>query len=111
MDLIFIQIIGIAYGIGMLYLAFNSWKRKELTRGDFYIWSIAWIGFICALLFTEFINKFRQVLGIGGGPVPFFTIAGFMFLTGIVFYLYQKVRINSRKLEKIVQQIAWKKAK
>jgi hypothetical protein len=111
MDLIFIQIIGIAYGIGMFYLAFDSWKRKTLTRGDFYLWSTAWIGFISALLFTDFINKFRIVLGIGGGPVPLFTIAGFMFLTGIVFYLYQKVRINSRKLEKIVQQIAWKKTK
>jgi hypothetical protein len=109
MNLIFIQLIGIAYGAGMLYLAFDSWKRHHLTRGDFYIWSAAWLGFIFALMFTDWINKFRLVLGIGGGPIPFFTIAGFMFLTGIVFYLYQKVRINSRKLEKIVQQIAWKK--
>jgi len=106
-----IQLIGIAYGIGMFYFLYNSWRRKELTRGDFYIWSIAWIGFIFLLIFPNTITRLRRILGVGGGEVPFFTIFGFMFLTAIVFYLYQRVRINSRKLEKIVKELAWKKVK
>ncbi len=106
-----IQLIGIAYGIGMFYFAYNSWRRHELTRGDFYLWSLAWSGFIFTLIFPNIITKIREMLNIGGGQIPFFTIAGFMFLTCVVFYLYQRVRINSRYLEKIVQEIAWKKAK
>lgn len=106
-----IQLVGIAYGIGMLYLAYAGWRGRSLTRGDFYLWAFAWVGFIFALIFPHTITKIREVLHIGGGELPFFTIAGFMFLTGVVFYLYQKVRSNSKKLEKIVQQIAWKRAK
>ncbi|MBT3940445.1 DUF2304 domain-containing protein [Candidatus Woesearchaeota archaeon] len=111
LDFIAIQLIGIGYGIGMFYLAFDSWKRHQLTKGDFTVWSLAWLGFTLALIFPNIITRVREVLHIGGGQVPFFTIAGFMFLTGIVFYLYQKVRINSRKLEQIVQKIAWDKIK
>lgn len=111
LDFIFIQLLGIAYASGMLYFAYSGWRRRELTRGDFYLWALAWSGFIFALIFSDIIEKLRQFLGIGGGPLPFFTIAGFVFLTGIVFYLYQKVRINSRKLERIVQKMAWDKIK
>ena len=106
-----IQLIGIAYGIGMFYFLYNSWRRRELTRGDFYIWSVAWLGFVFALIFPESITMVREFFHIGGGQIPFFTIFGFMFLAGVVFYLYQKVRINSRKLEKIVQKLAWKRVK
>jgi hypothetical protein len=106
-----IQLIGIAYGIGMFYFLYNSWRRKELTRGDFYIWSTAWIGFIFALIFPDIITKIREILHISGGQMPFFTIFGFMFITGVVFYLYQKVRINSRKIEKLVKELAWKNVK
>ncbi len=106
-----IQIIGIAYGIGMFYFLYSSWRRRDLTRGDFYIWSIAWLGFIFALIFPESVDIVSNILKIEGGNFPVFAIAGFMFVTGIVFYLYQKVRINSRRLEKIVREMAWKKLK
>jgi hypothetical protein len=106
-----IQLIGIAYGIGMFYFLYTSWRRKELTKGDFYIWSLAWLGFVFALIFPGIFTTVRHFLGISGGPVPFFTIFGFMFITGIVFYLYQRVRINSRKIEKLVREIAINRVK
>jgi hypothetical protein len=106
-----LQLVGIAYGLGMFYFLYASWRRHELTNGDFYIWSLAWFGFIFALIFPSAIDKIRSILHIGGGQIPFYTIFGFMFLTGIVFYLYQKVRSNSRKIEKIVRTIAIKRAK
>jgi hypothetical protein len=105
-----LQLVGIAYGLGMFYFLYTSWRRHELTKGDFYLWSIAWLGFILTLLFPGALDRVRLFLRISGGQVPFYTIFGFMFITGIVFYLYQKVRSNSRKIERIVKEVAIKRA-
>jgi hypothetical protein len=106
-----LQILGVAYGLGMFYFLYASWRRHELTKGDFYLWSFAWLGFIFVLIFPNASESLRVFLKISGGQVPFFTIFGFMFLTGVVFYLYQKVRSNSRKIERIVKEVAIKRAK
>jgi len=104
-----IQIIGIFFGLFMIYITFISGKRREFTTKEGGFWIIVWVLFILISLFPgalDFIIK--DILRLQR-PLDFFIIAGFMFMIGFIFYSYTLIRKNQKKLEEIVRKMAMKK--
>jgi len=101
---------GILFGIAMIYFAFLYFKKKDLTINDFIVWIIVWLLFILAVSFPQRLNVLMDTLGIISA-MQFFAVAGIVFLSGIVFYLYTRVRKNQKQLAKIVKEIALKEGK
>src|SRR3989344_2297566 len=96
-----IQIVGIIFGIGMLFLSYLYFRKKEFGPRDFAIWVIVWIIFLIAIMFPKTVNVLLDTLGIVSA----------LWLFALVFHLHVSVRKGQRKLEKVVKKIALKKVK
>ena len=105
-----IQILGVLFGLLMVYYTFLSLKRKEFRRGEFSIWAILWISFMIVVLFPNLLNPITASLSVSR-KLDFLIIIGFMFLIGLGFSTYRVSRRNRKRIESIVREIAIKKEK
>ena len=103
-----IQILGILFGLFMIYYVFLHYKRKELTIKEYSFWVVLWILFIILTLFPWLLKPLVRSIGFAR-TMDFFIVAGFMFMIGSLFYIYLLVRGNQKKLEEIVRKIAFEK--
>ncbi len=103
-----IQILGILFGIFMIYYTFLHHKRGELTIKEYSFWIVLWILFIILTLFPTVLKPLVRSIGFAR-TMDFFIVAGFMFLIGSLFYTYLLVRGNQKRLEEIVRKIAFEK--
>ncbi|QQG38525.1 MAG: DUF2304 domain-containing protein [Candidatus Woesearchaeota archaeon] len=105
-----IQIIGIIFGIGMLFFSYVYFRRKDFGPRDFLFWVIIWLAFIYAVSFPKQLNILLDTLGIVSA-LWLFTIVAFLILFALVFYLHVIVRRNQMKLGFLVKKLALKKIK
>jgi|TARA_B100001964_G_C13980257_1_gene485892 hypothetical protein len=103
-----IQILGVLFGFFMIYYTFLQYKRKEFTIKEYSFWFVFWGIFVIVTLFPQLLDPVLNTLNISR-TLDFFIIAGFLFLTFVVFYTYTIVRKNQRKVEEIVRNIALKR--
>tara|TARA_B100000315_G_C14034901_1_gene344864 strand:+ start:91 stop:444 length:354 start_codon:yes stop_codon:yes gene_type:complete len=104
-----IQILGLLFGVFMIYYTFLHHKRKELTIKEYSFWIILWIVFIVVALFPQILDPIVRSLSLAR-TMDFFIILGFMFMIGSIFYTYLIVRKNQKRLEEIVRKVAIDKA-
>ncbi len=104
-----IQILGLLFGLFMVYITFLSGKRREFTTKEGGFWIIVWVLFMLIAFFPNSLDfLIKGVLKLQR-PLDFFIIAGFMFMIGFIFYSYTLIRKNQRKMEEIVRKMAMKK--
>ncbi|MBD3310483.1 DUF2304 family protein [Candidatus Woesearchaeota archaeon] len=104
-----IQILGLLFGLFMLYLTFLHRKRKEFTIKETLFWFLLWIAFIIVTLYPGSIDFFVKDLLMMSRTMDFFIVIGFMFLIGALFYTYTIVRGNQNRVEELVRRIALEK--
>jgi len=107
-DILGIQILGILFGVFMLYFTFLQRKRRVFTTKEYSFWMILWTVFLIVTIFPALLDPVVKSLSLAR-IMDFFIILGFMFLVGSIFYTYTIVRGNQKKLEEIVRKIAMKK--
>ena len=101
-----IQVVGIIFGLFMLYLTFLHLKRKEFTIVEAVGWFVLWISIAFMTLFPNSLDFLvKGVLNLQR-PLDFFIICGFLFLIFATFFNYSQNRKNDKKIEKIVSRIA-----
>jgi len=105
-----IQLLGLIFGLFMLYITFLHFKRNEFTMNEAGFWSILWIAFLIVTLIPQILNPIMETLSIAR-TMDLFIILGFMFLITANFYTYGIVRKTQKKMENLVREIAIKKAK
>ncbi len=103
-----IQILGLFFGLFMMYYVFLHHKRKELTIKEYLFWISLWILFIILTLFPTLLRPFVKSIGFAR-TMDFFIVAGFLFLIVSLFYIYLLVRGNQKRLENIVRKMAIEK--
>ena len=100
-----LQIIGILFGLIMLYLTFLYFKRKDYTIPGFVFWTIIWIGFMILVIVPTTIYGLMESLQIER-TVDFFVIAGFLFFSVVIFHVYDITKRTQKKVEELVRKIA-----
>ncbi len=105
-----IQLLGVIFGLFMLYLTFLHFKRKEFTINETGFWSVVWIVFLIVTLIPRILDPILESLNIAR-TMDFFIILGFMFLIFTNFYTYGVVRKTQKKVERVVREVAIKRAK
>jgi hypothetical protein len=103
-----IQILGLLFGLLMIYYSFVNFKKKELKRREFVMWLIVWILFIIITLIPTLLDPIIVSLDLAR-RMDFYIIIGFMFLIGLGFYSYSIAKKNQKKIEEIVRMSAFKK--
>ena len=103
-----IQILGLLFGLFMLYITYLYRKRRELSNTEWLFWSALWLVFIIlSLVPTSLDFIVKDVLNMSR-PLDFLIIMGFMFLIGTNFYTYSLARKNRKQVEAIVRNIAFR---
>lgn len=100
-----IQIIGLLFGLFMLYLSRLYYRRGEFKQFDFVFWCMIWVAYLYAILFPSTLNVMLETLGIMGA-MHLLTIFGFMVSFGLLFYLFKITRKLQNKMEKLVTEVA-----
>ncbi|MBW3003619.1 DUF2304 family protein [Candidatus Woesearchaeota archaeon] len=104
-----LQIVGVLFALGMMFLTYLHFRRKEFYVSDLIVWVLIWFGFIFVVLFPEVFRIVLQTFAIQG-PLWFITIAAIIFLTILVFYLHFTVRKTQRKVRHMVKAVALRDA-
>jgi hypothetical protein len=105
-----IQILGICFGLFMIYYSFLHFKRKEFTNKEFAFWLVLWVLLVYVALFPNALDFIVLKLSISR-TMDFLILVGFMVLTALFFYVYTLIRQNQKKIEEIVRKIAIKNIK
>lgn len=105
-----IQIIGLGFGLFMLYLFFIHYKRKDITRLEFVAWLALWLMFISISIWPKAVDTLATTLSFSR-TLDFFVFLGVIFVVFMTLYMYLQMRINSRRVEKLVRKLAIKQKK
>ncbi len=103
-----IQILGVLFGLFMMYYTFLQYKRREFTIKEYSFWFLFWGAFVAITLFPQVLDPVLSTLNIARA-LDFFIIGGFLFLIFVTFYTYTLIRKNQKKLEEVVRNIAIKR--
>jgi len=109
--LIGIQIIGVLFGLLMVYVSVLHNKRKEFTSKESVFWICVWSLFVLVAIFPNSIDFLGQDLLGMSRTMDFLIILGFIMLAGLLFYVYGLMRTFQRKLEMLVRKIAHDRVK
>ena len=100
-----IQILGISFGIFMIYLSFLYFKRKEFQTGDFFLWISIWLMFLFAIIFPNTLQFLLKPLAVYR-VMDLLMISSFVVLFGLMFVIYKITRRNEKNIKDIVRKLA-----
>lgn len=100
-----IQILGLLFGLIMVYFTFLYYKRKEYDKFSFLLWILIWLFYIFMVMIPAVLYSFMELLKVER-TVDFFVIGGFFIFSIIVFYLYVVTKRNERRIENLVRNFA-----
>ena len=91
-----IQLLGIIFGLSMVYFTFVKYKRKELRKQEFLIWQTCWIVLIFIAIIPSVLDPIIAPLNFYR-RLDFFVVIGFFVLLGLGFYNYSIKKKMERK--------------
>ncbi|MBS3175834.1 DUF2304 domain-containing protein [Candidatus Woesearchaeota archaeon] len=100
-----IQIIGIVFGLFMMYLTFLYSKRNELTKNEQALWMLIWLVVIGVALFPQALQTVTETLRFNR-TLDLLMVGSIVFVVSISFYTYSIVRKTERKMEELVRKSA-----
>ncbi|MFH1409349.1 MAG: DUF2304 domain-containing protein [Nanoarchaeota archaeon] len=104
-----IQIVGVIFALLMFYITFLHQKRKEFTAKEYVFWAGLWAVVLAITLFPTSLDFLvKDILDLKR-PIDFFIIVGFMFVIGLIFYMYLILRKTQNRIEEVVRAIARQK--
>ncbi len=105
-----IQIIGILFGVFMLYYTFLYYKRKEFRQLEFGFWVVLWGVLIAMAIWPNSLDFLvKKVLSLSR-PLDFFMIVGFLFIVFLAYFNYISSKKINHKIDRIISAAAINKA-
>ena len=100
-----IQILGVLFGLAMLYVTYDYYKRKGLDLKDIAGWVVLWCTFILVILFPSALLFVSQKLNLTGA-IDLIMIVSFVVMIYLVFNLYNRIKKIEQNMEKMIEVIA-----
>lgn len=110
MNVIFLQILLIAFALVMAYSLFLHWKKKNISDKFFISWLIIFVVFIFLALFPKLLEPLMKELFIVR-VMDLGMIGTFMILTYVTIENNIKIKNLEDKIEKLVRKISVKNIK
>jgi len=110
MNLLLLQIIVTLFSVFMIYMAFITYKKRQILQMDFILWAFVWVCFIIGINFPESFKKLIETLRIGR-TMDLLFISAFIVLFFLLFFLFKIARDNQKKINLVVEHLALKKQK
>lgn len=104
-----VQILGILFGLVMIYFTFLYYKKANYDKVGLAFWFCVWIGFMILVMFPTIVYGVMDALKIER-TADFFYVSGFLLFSVVLFYVYNLAKKNQQQLEVLVRTLAIKKA-
>lgn len=101
-----IQLVGILFGLIMIYLTYTNYMKKRFSREAFILWMLVWIGAIFIFAVPYVFYGVMELLRIER-TADFFVASALIFLTTMSFHMYTKVKYMEEKVELLVRKLAY----
>ena len=111
MTIVGVQIIGALFALFMIYLVYLRIKRGEFTVKESLFWIVCWVAFLLISIFPTSLDMLSWDVLHLSRTMDFIIVLGFLFLIGVVFYMYTLIRQSQKQIDAIVRNIALKEAK
>jgi hypothetical protein len=105
-----IQVLGILFALGIIYLSYLFYRKKDFSAADFAVWAFIGLAVLVPVLFSESLMFLVE-------PLTFYrlfdllTAGGFIILFAVVFRMYGIARKNERSIDGIVRALALREEK
>ena len=100
-----IQVVGLIFGVFMIYYSFLNYKRDEFRGREFGLWVLLWTVLIVVALFPTLLDPIQERFGFIR-ILDVLIVSGFLFLIATNFYTYTITRKTQRKMEQVVREVA-----
>lgn len=102
-----IQLLGVIFGLAMIYFTFVKYKRKELNHTEFLFWIGCWALLLIIAIIPSALDPIIAPLHFYR-RLDFFVVLGFFVLLLLGFHSYTSLKRLEKKLEKFVRDDALK---
>ena len=99
--------LGVIFALIMMYFTYNYYKRKNYSRRAFLTWMGIWVIVIIGVIAPQWTYSIADILQLERTADLYTTIA-ILFLTTMMFYTYNMVKKNDKRVEKLVRRLALK---
>jgi len=101
-----IQIVGLLFGLFMLYYSFLNFKKRNFSVSELFLWETFWVLLMFITLFPKSLDFLvKDILSLTR-PLDFFIIIGFLFLILLTFVNYNITKISEKKVNKIISKVS-----
>ncbi|HDD05205.1 MAG TPA: DUF2304 domain-containing protein [Candidatus Aenigmarchaeota archaeon] len=108
--MIWIQLMGIVFGVFLVYESWVFRVKGEIKKYDFLLWVLVGSALVLINVFPSSLNSILESMGFLRA-FDFFTLVGFFLVLSMLLYLNRVVRRCEDKIGKIVEEIALRRKK
>ncbi len=105
-----IQIIAILFALGMAYLSYSHYRRKEFNGREVSLWMLLWAGFVFITIFPNSVDFLVRTFQLTR-TLDLIMIIGFFIVIALTFRNYYITERLERKLEHYVRSEALEELK
>jgi len=105
-----LQIGAFIFSFIMIYFALLHYKRKELSRLEFYSWTVIWMGTMVIVAFPDVLRRYSQTFAVSR-LFDLMVLGGFILVITMVAVSYIKTKRIEQKFEEFVRKEALKNVK
>ncbi len=104
-----IQIVGILFGLCMVYYSYLTYKKNEFNKSEFLVWALIWILFIFMTILPSSLEPIVKTMSLKRS-FDLLVICGFIFLTTLAYYNYLLIKKMRKKMEILVRKVTLSKS-
>ncbi|OGM86844.1 hypothetical protein A2435_00115, partial [Candidatus Woesebacteria bacterium RIFOXYC1_FULL_46_16] len=97
-----LQFLALVFALIMIYFAYVNFRRREINRLEFVVWSLAWSAAIIVVLFPDSLREFVQTFFISR-LLDVLIMGGFVLVIGMVAVAYIRTKRIEKKLETFIR--------
>ena len=105
-----VQILAVAFGLFMAYLAFVHYKQQNIGRRELLVWLAVWFSMIYFALFPKVLDPLLARLFVTRA-MDLIMIIGFIILAYLGFQNHIGIKSLQRQIESLVRQKTLKNAR
>ncbi|MEM4755967.1 MAG: DUF2304 family protein [Candidatus Woesearchaeota archaeon] len=100
-----IQIIGIFFGLFMLYYTSLHYQRNEFSKQSYLLWQSVWVLFLLLAVFPFLLLPLQASLAFSR-VMDMLVVLGLLFLLFVCFYNFLAIKKTEQRVERLVRSLA-----
>ncbi|NQU77407.1 DUF2304 family protein [Candidatus Falkowbacteria bacterium] len=100
------QIIAIIIILVIFLSVFLKFRRKQISGGEFFVWSVFWILVALAMIFIKKIDGYVLGLGIASRGIDVLIYVAVPLIFYLIFRIYVRLEKMERNITKVTRQEA-----